>query len=312
MAKNTDYVDQVLISIAQQAQNSDGNPVSYLLDTIFSFLHRKTDFFMGEGDKPKEMVLKSFEKYDSLAKEQARILAKKEKEEEEKRKQQQMKPKVEEPRVVELDENDQPINQKKQVVEDKPKKVEDLPVTDGDELDESERGKLVPNSGNGSTGKGYTWTQELGELEVSIPVPEGTRGKLMNVIFKPSRLLVGLKGQTPIIDDELERSIKTEECSWTIEEGNLVVLNLAKQNKMEWWSRVIKSENEISTKRVNPETSKLDDLDSDTRSTVEKMMFDQRQKQMGLPTSDQLKQQEILKKFQEQHPELDLSQAKFS
>eukprot|EP01117_Protostelium_nocturnum_P015732 TRINITY_DN611_c0_g3_i4.p2 TRINITY_DN611_c0_g3~~TRINITY_DN611_c0_g3_i4.p2 ORF type:complete len:275 (+),score=84.93 TRINITY_DN611_c0_g3_i4:91-915(+) len=262
MAKNTDYVDQVLISIAQQAQNSDGNPVSYLLDTIFSFLHRKTDFFMGEGDKPKEMVLKSFEKYDSLAKEQARILAKKEKEEEEKRKQQQMKPKVEEPRVVELDENDQPINQKKQVVEDKPKKVEDLPVTDGDELDESERGKLVPNSGNGSTGKGYTWTQELGELEVSIPVPEGTRGKLMNVIFKPSRLLVGLKGQTPIIDDELERSIKTEECSWTIEEGNLVVLNLAKQNKMEWWSRVIKSENEISTKRVNPETSKLDDLDS--------------------------------------------------
>jgi hypothetical protein len=42
------------------------------------------------------------------------------------------------------------------------------------------------------------------------------------------------------------------------------------------------------------------------------MMYDQRMKQAGKPTSEEQQQQEMLRKLQEANPQLDLSQAKFS
>ncbi|KAG6885582.1 hypothetical protein C0993_012584 [Termitomyces sp. T159_Od127] len=158
----------------------------------------------------------------------------------------------------------------------------------------------------------YKWTQLLGEVDITVPVPKGTRARDLLVEIQKKKLSVGLKGQEKILDGELCMEIKVEESTWTLEDNQFVLIHLEKINKERWWENVLTHHPKIDTKKIEPGNSKLSDLDGETRGMVEKMMFDNQQKQLGKPTSDELKKMEALKKFQAAHPEMDFSKAKIS
>jgi len=325
--------DTVLLSLAHQM---DGG-VQQLLDVIFSFLARKTDFYVGGGPGTAEkLLMDKFKKHegDALKKinkenerkmnEEKKLVEKrlkqKQKEEEEFRKM-EAEPKIKEITDEEAEKLQKDLSEKAQMSNKQASdsngsspQVDTIPKATA-ENDADDEGKgIKPNAGNGADMPNYRWTQTLSEIELRVPFDVTFPLKSRDVIVEITQkhLKVGLRGHPLIIDCELYQKVKTEETLWVIEDKKSAMITLEKINKMEWWPKLVMTDPEINTRKVQPENSKLGDLDGETRSMVEKMMYDQRQKEMGLPTSEDQKKQDIMKKFMQAHPEMDFSKAKFS
>jgi hypothetical protein len=75
---------------------------------------------------------------------------------------------------------------------------------------------LFDNSDTLNSALPYTWRQELGEVDVVVPVPKGTRAKDLSVVLQKKKLSVGLKGQDKILDGRLCKDVKVEDSTWTL------------------------------------------------------------------------------------------------
>jgi len=301
-----------------------------LFDSFFGFLRRKTDFFGAGSDKAEGTVLQAFKKHLALAEQESAVKAK-EAEEKKKKTEKLAAKKAEEAAAKKAEENaaagiDDDVEEivtegAKQAMEEEACNTTS-PAAGADGEDGNEDGnesdddpnKLKPNQGNGADMEKYKWVQTLEEVTMYVPVPPTTAGKTVVCDIAAEKIKIGIKGGDTIMDAALHKRVDTDECYWTMSTeggGKVIEILLVKSNKMEWWNCIAEGEQEINTKKVSPENSKLSDLkDDETRQMVEKMMYDQRQKAMGKPTADEQSKNDVLSKFMSQHPEMDFSNAK--
>jgi len=366
-----DRFDGLYLQVAQTTRG-----IEPLLDTVFSFLRRRTDFFAGppgtDPNAPGEGSAAAVAKVRQVLDKHVRLYE--EDRQRQQQKQQQLETgksgnkakKGEEDNVIEIGadgfdasaaaaDEAKPKAAASAAAVAKPSapkaKKDAAPApapepaistagtssktddTDRDDGGEEESKDGPPPVGNGGTVPGkYVWTQTLQEVNIVVPLRQPTRGRDLDVVIAMSHLRIGLKADVArareakaaaaanddvdddgyIVNAPLTKPVIVDDSFWTVEDGTRLVVNLQKLNQMEWWRGVCDGDAAIDITRIQPENSNLGDLDGETRQTVEKMMFDQRQKALGLPTADEQKKLDILEQFQKQHPEMDFSNAKIT
>ncbi|OAF64808.1 Nuclear distribution protein C [Intoshia linei] len=309
--ENIERFDAMFMTMAQ---NCPGG-INSLLDSFFGFLSRKTDFYTGNADlkTSRDLVIKKFDEYKEIALNRKKEIDLEDEKVEKRRLERIRKKKEEEKKtesgIIEITEDEAKELNKKKI------EPVETTVDAAEEEDEEDKGKLKPNSGNGCDLVNYSWIQTLKDVEVTVKLPKMDQKLLKkNLVVKiqKKKLCVKIGDNEALLDGELCKEIKVDESSWLIPKKDILVIEFDKIDQMSWWDKLITTDPVINTKKIQPENSKLSDLDGETRSMVEKMMVDQRRKEQGLPSTDDQNKFDMFEKFKNQHPEMDFSKCKFN
>lgn len=157
---------------------------------------------------------------------------------------------------------------------------------------------------NGAVLKNYSFSQSLTDVDIRVPVPAGVRkSKDLTVDIKPTALHVALKDEPPqvsqfkskiLMTGELPFIVKCEESMWSLLPGDCVQINLEK-HEHRWWTSVLVGDPKIDKQSIDT-TQQVSEFDDQTQSDIRKVMYDQQQKRMGKPTSDEQKTYDMLEK----------------
>ena len=124
---------------------------------------------------------------------------------------------------------------------------------------------------------------------VYVDVPEGTRGRQVNVTFGTRRLKVVVMGKE-VLSGELFAPVTADESTWEMSDGKLLI-TLEKQAEG-WWDRIVTSDTPLDTTRFDHEEFMLGDMDdlkhNSMRSMVSRMLGSDDPTEGKAPTLDPL------------------------
>lgn len=286
-------LDAPLIALAQQC-NGD---IRTLLYSFFSFLHRKTDYYCIPNEQDKKDGVKSTMGFPEGEAEKLLLAA---------FRQFPLRRMPSQKQLMEM-QRQQKVTQNAGSKESYSNKISHA---DTQELGQNMSGGIKqsasssasnPNTvhceytqegnqipiGNGGVGKlySYHWTQTLQEVTIAIPLPNSTKSKDLDVEIKPGFVVVR-HDQSVLFQGQLRDPIRTDESTWTIE-SNVLLLSMEKASKS-WWNKILVEEEEMIDTDLLDKTHKISDYDEATQGMIRKILFDQRQERLGLPTSNEI------------------------
>lgn len=274
-------VEPALIALAQASGGDPGK----LLTAFFSFLHRRTDFYVvneGTAGGPnigfapghaEKILLASFRQFPlrRLAPGGGPPPAKAAHGKED------TKAKVEKKATKES-----VLESVKLAAGSQPPVAAPTPVRTTSE------GLQVP-IGNGGTTDKYTWTQSVDECTVLIPLKPGTRAKDLQVEIETKYVHIQ-HNNMEVLKGSWTHDIVTDESTWTIE-SDVLQLILQKRAKL-FWDAILEGDDRIDIDLVDS-TRHVSSYDESTQAQIRKLIFDQSQLRQGKPASDQVLQQEV-------------------
>eukprot|EP00559_Dactyliosolen_fragilissimus_P006241 CAMPEP_0184871268 /NCGR_PEP_ID=MMETSP0580-20130426/40566_1 /TAXON_ID=1118495 /ORGANISM="Dactyliosolen fragilissimus" /LENGTH=327 /DNA_ID=CAMNT_0027373893 /DNA_START=92 /DNA_END=1072 /DNA_ORIENTATION=+ len=154
----------------------------------------------------------------------------------------------------------------------------------------TEDGKQVPVGNGGSRGNSK-WTQTLNEVSIALPLPDKIRSRDLDVTLKSTHISVKLKDRSQILlEGNLTEKIRTAESTWSLEGG--VLLITMEKIVHTWWKCILLGDEEIDTSLVDS-TRNISEYDDATQGMIRKILFDQRQARLGLPSSDDILRKDL-------------------
>jgi len=169
------------------------------------------------------------------------------------------------------------IEEIESVIEEEEKKEEEK------KEEEKKDEKLEPIE-NGYEFDNYKWVQNAKDVTIFIPISRDVKSRDIKVNFLTNKIHVSVKEQVFFnTSKELTHEIKPDNCTWFIDdderEKRLLIVELDKKKFDEWWVCVNKGDPEIDASKIRPPNAQISDLDSSTRATIDKMMYDEDVKQ---------------------------------
>ena len=124
---------------------------------------------------------------------------------------------------------------------------------------------------------------------VYVTVPEGTRGRQVQVTITTKRLKVAALGKE-LLSGELVGAVVADESTWEMSDGK-VLITLEKQEEG-WWDRVVTSDTPLDTTTFDQEKFMLGEMDdlkhNSMRSMVSRMLGSDDPTEGKAPTLDPL------------------------
>jgi hypothetical protein len=140
----------------------------------------------------------------------------------------------------------------------------------------------------GLVGQIYSWTQTPSEVTMTLVLDPPAGAKEMDVQLTPTHLKVRRRNQPPgeyLIDGAFSKAHRMDDSNWWIDDRKVLTVQLVKIKRSEWWMSLLVGGKELTWDQIQPEhPTYAEDLDGETQALVKKMMFDNQQRQRGLPT----------------------------